>query len=77
MPHIVVKLWPGRSEELKKKLAERIVKDVVEVLACGEEWVSLDMEEVDPDEWPEAVYRPEIHGHWDRLYKKPGYNPLE
>ena len=29
MPHVIVKLYPGRSEEQKKKLAAEIVKDVV------------------------------------------------
>ena len=75
MPHIVVKLWPGRSEEQKVRLAEQIVKDVMEVLDCGEEWVSIDMEEVKPQDWTETVYKPDIVSNWDRLYKKPGYNP--
>jgi len=30
MPHIIVKLYPGRSEEQKKQLANEIVKDVGE-----------------------------------------------
>jgi hypothetical protein len=29
MPHIIVRLYPGKSEEQKKKLADEIVKDVV------------------------------------------------
>lgn len=24
MPHIIVKLWPGRNDEIKSKLAKRI-----------------------------------------------------
>jgi len=32
MPHITVKLWPGRSEEIKRNLAEKIAKDVSEEL---------------------------------------------
>ncbi len=28
MPHIIVKLWPGKAEEQKIRLAERITKDV-------------------------------------------------
>jgi phenylpyruvate tautomerase PptA (4-oxalocrotonate tautomerase family) len=27
MPDVIVKLWPGKSEEQKTRLAERIVKD--------------------------------------------------
>jgi len=28
MPHIVVKLWPGKSENQKQRLADAITKDV-------------------------------------------------
>jgi len=27
MPHVIVKLWPGKSEEQKVRLAEGIVKN--------------------------------------------------
>ena len=46
MPHVVVKLWPGKSEKQKTKLAEEITKSVMEVLNYGEESVSVAMEEV-------------------------------
>jgi 4-oxalocrotonate tautomerase len=32
MPHIIVKLWPGKSEQQKTRLAEEIAKDVMDVL---------------------------------------------
>jgi hypothetical protein len=32
MPHIVVKLWPGKSEQQKTFLAEAITKNVMEIL---------------------------------------------
>jgi hypothetical protein len=25
----------------------------------------------------EKLYKPEIQGKWDKVYKKPGYNPFE
>jgi phenylpyruvate tautomerase PptA (4-oxalocrotonate tautomerase family) len=31
MPHVVVRLWPGKSEQQKIRLAEEIVKDVIDV----------------------------------------------
>ena len=73
MPHVIVKLWPGKSEEQKRRLAERIAEDVMEVLDYGEESVSVAMEEIDSAEWAEKVYRPDIVGASDKLYKKPGY----
>jgi len=73
MPHVIVKLWPGKSERQKTELAEAIVKDVMDVLNYGEESVSLTFEEVKPSDWAERVYKPDIKDKWTQLYKKPGY----
>jgi 4-oxalocrotonate tautomerase len=73
MPHVIVKLWPGRSEQQKIRLAEEIVKDVVNVLNYGEESVSVAIEEVKPEDWAETVYEPDIINKSEKLYKKPGY----
>ena len=32
MPHVIVKLYPGRSEEQKERLTDEIVKDVMNIL---------------------------------------------
>jgi len=74
MPHVIVKLWPGKSEQQKKTLADAITKDIMEILHYGEESVSVAMEEVKPSEWVEKVYRPEVKNNLDKLYKKPGYD---
>jgi 4-oxalocrotonate tautomerase len=76
MPHIIVKLYPGRSEQQKTQLAEEIAKDVVAIAKCGEEAVSVAFEEIKPEDWPEKVYKPDILGRPEKLYKKPGYNPF-
>jgi 4-oxalocrotonate tautomerase len=73
MPHVIVKLWPGKSEQQKVRLAEKIVEDVTTVLNYGEESVSVAFEEVDSQGWAEKVYQPDIVRNSDRLYKKPGY----
>lgn len=77
MPHVIVKLWPGKSEQQKKQLADQMVKDVMTVLHYGEESVSLAMEEVSPQDWTAKVYKPDIQEKWDKLYKKPGYDPSD
>jgi 4-oxalocrotonate tautomerase len=76
MPHIIVKLWPGKSEAQKKELAKRITKDVMSVLNYGEESVSVAMEEVSSREWMKKVYKPDIEEKWGTLYKEPGYDPF-
>jgi 4-oxalocrotonate tautomerase len=73
MPHVIVKLWPGKSEQQKARLAEAIAKDVMEVLDYAEESVSVAMEEVQPQDWSEQVYKPDIVNKPEQLYKKPGY----
>jgi 4-oxalocrotonate tautomerase len=77
MPHVIVKLWPGKSEAQKRRLAGRIAQDVMDVLGYGEESVSVAMEEVEPQDWAEKVYRPDIVNKPEQLYKKPGYDLSE
>jgi len=73
MPHVIVKLWPGKLEQQKVCLAEEIVKDVTKILNYGEESVSVSIEEVEPQDWAEKVYQPDIINNSEKLYKKPGY----
>ncbi len=77
MPHVIVKLYPGRSEQQKARLAEEIVKDVVAIGKCEEKSVSVAFEEIKPEDWAEKVYKPDILDSPEKLYKKPGYNPFE
>jgi 4-oxalocrotonate tautomerase len=77
MPHIIVKLYPGRSEQQKTRLAEKIVEDVVAIAKCEEKTVSVAFEEINLEDWAENVYRPDILEKQNNLYKKPGYNPFE
>ncbi len=74
MPHVIVKLYPGRSEQQKVRLAEQIVKDVVTIIKCGEESVSVAIEEIKPEDWAEKVYKPDILNTPGKLYKNPGYS---
>jgi len=73
MPHVIVKLWPGKSERQKQELADRITKAVTDVLNYGDEAVSVAMEEVGADQWAGKVYGPDIIAKPETLYKKPGY----
>ena len=58
MPHVVLKLWPGKSEQQKTRLAEAITKDVMDILHYGEESVSVAMEEVKAQDWVEKATNP-------------------
>ncbi|TPW31964.1 tautomerase family protein [Pararhizobium mangrovi] len=73
MPHVMVKVVEGKSEEAKARLARKIVDDVTECFGNGEDEISVSIEEFPKARWKEAVYDPEIVGRSDILYKKPGY----
>lgn len=73
MPHVIVKLWPGKSEQQKTQLAEQITESVMSVLGYGDESVSVAFEEVAPGDWGEKVYQPDIVNTPGKLYKQPGY----
>ena len=77
MPHVIVKLYPGRSAQQKKQLAREIVKNVVDIAVCEEKSVSVAFEEVEPDDWAENVYRPDIIDNKENLVVTPGYNPFQ
>jgi 4-oxalocrotonate tautomerase len=76
MPHIIVKLYAGRSDQDKARLAGEITKAITSVLKYGEDAVSVSIEDIQPRNWVEKVYKPEILGKPDTLYQKPGYDPL-
>jgi 4-oxalocrotonate tautomerase len=51
-------------------------KPVTRTLNLGEESVSVGIEDVEPKNWTDQVYRPDILGKTETIYKKPGYEPL-
>ncbi len=77
MPHVIVKLWPGKSEQQKTRLAEAITKDVMEIQHYGDEAVSVAFEEVKSRDWLDNLYKPDIRNKWDNVCKKPGYDPSD
>jgi len=77
MPHVIVKLYPGRSEEQKKLIADEIVNSIVTIAKCGQKSVSVAFEEIEASAWPDKVYKPDILDKKENLIIEPGYNPFE
>lgn len=73
MPHVTIKLYPGKTEEQKIRLTEAITREMMEILGSGANAISVGFEEIASESWKDEVYLPEIKASWDRLYKKPGY----
>ncbi len=47
MPHVIVRLWPGKSEKQKAKLADEIANAVMHILNYGDKSVSVALEEIE------------------------------
>ena len=77
MPHLIVKLWPGRSEEDKAKLTQKLIEAMKESINVTDDSISIALEEIPKEEWNEKVYKQDIMKNVDKLYKKPGYKPEE
>jgi 4-oxalocrotonate tautomerase len=75
MPHIIVKLYSGKSERQKQALAQAVTQAVTTTLNYGEESVSVGIEDVEPKNWTEEVYKPDIIAKAETIYKQPGYDP--
>ena len=75
MPHVIVKLASGRTEQQKQKLAEGVTQAVMTSLGLGEAAISVSLEEIAPGHWTEKVYEADIINGSGKLYKQPGYKP--
>jgi len=75
MPHILVKLYSGRTEQQKQRLAEELTRAAMAVLKLDNDAFSVAVEDIAPEDWTEKVYKPDILGNPARVLKKPGYTP--
>jgi 4-oxalocrotonate tautomerase len=51
VPHVIVTLWAGKSEQQKTRLAEAITRDVMEILYYGDESFYVAFEEGEISRW--------------------------
>ena len=75
MPHVIVKLLSGRSAQQKVKIADEATTAIMTTTGNREAAVSVSIEDIEPDDWVNQVYQPDIIGRADILSKKPGYEP--
>ena len=55
MPHIAIKLFPGRSDEMKKAAAAKIVEAAAAELAAPTSAFSVSFTDIEKDVWNETV----------------------
>ena len=73
MPHVEINCYPGRTEEVKQKCAEKIAEDIAATLGCNLSSVSVTIREVLQEDWKAQVWDEKIMTSGETLYKKPGY----
>lgn len=55
MPHISVKMYPGRSSKVKEDFAKKLQKLTVEEFGCKEGHVSVSVEDIPQEDWQKQV----------------------
>ena len=74
MPHITVKMYPGRGKELKQRVSDELTKALVNALGIPETAVSDSIQDVEKEKWDETVVQTEIVRNPECVFKKPGEN---
>lgn len=73
MPHVEIKCYPGRTEEVKAKCAKAVTKAISETMGCDASAVSVAIKEIEKENWKTDVWDKQIAPEMDSLYMKPGY----
>lgn len=55
MPYIAIKMYPGRSEELKKEIAVKTRDFLAREMGMEEKFFSVSVEDIEKDQWQEEV----------------------
>lgn len=56
MPHIIVKMYKGRTQEQKKAMTDAISDALINTISCSEDHISVAIEEYDKEKWGEEVF---------------------
>ncbi|MBS7261228.1 MAG: tautomerase family protein [Treponema sp.] len=73
MPHITVQMYPGRSDEIKAKLAKVLAETASRELGREIEHFSVSIEDVPQDEWTDKVYKKITDPDNKDVFVRPGY----
>lgn len=55
MPHVVIKMYPGRTEDVKKALAKNTKEFLKKELNMEGKYISVSIEEIEKEKWKEKV----------------------
>jgi 4-oxalocrotonate tautomerase len=69
MPHLIVKMYPGRTEEQKKKLTMALTQAVIDSIGAPDDAISIAIEEIAKEDWEARVTRVDIAPKLATIYK--------
>lgn len=69
MPHVDIFCLPGRNDELKTKLANKVAEDVADIFSTEVEHISVAIREVTMEDWKDKVIDAKIAGQEKDIYK--------
>lgn len=73
MPHITVQMYPGRSDEIKARLAKVLAEAASKELDRGIEHFSVSIQDVAQEDWNEKVYKSATDPNNKEVFIRPGY----
>ena len=71
MPYISIKTFP-RDKEANKKVVEQIKEIAMKTWDIPGDYISISLEEIDPDDWDSKVQKPEIDARPDIMMIRDG-----
>ena len=66
MPYVAIKTFP-KSEKEKAEAAERVSRVLQEVWGCEPDWISVSIENIDPDDGDEKIAAGEMEENMDKM----------
>ena len=73
MPHVEIKCYKGRTDEVKRECAQRVAETIAETLGVNLSSVSVAIKDYPPADWKKEVWDKNIICDEKYLYKKPEY----
>lgn len=55
MPHIIIKMYPGRTEETKKDIARKTRDFLMKEMKMDAKYFSVSIEEIEKENWQNKV----------------------
>ena len=73
MPHVEIKCYEGRTDEVKRECVERVAEAVSKTLGVNLSSVSVAIKDYPASDWKKEVWDKNIIPDEKYLYKKPQY----